>query len=75
MDKFVHKLDNLVCSFYIITGAYRYYLVPQYVDLTVLKSMIPYENSTVDENYYACNRSDDDEDEEEVEETSFGKLP
>jgi len=40
---------------------------PQYVDLTVLKSMIDYNNSTFDENYYGCSRSDDDEDEEEVD--------
>ncbi len=45
---------------------------PQYVDLTVLKSMIAYNNSTVDENYYGCSRSDDDEDEEEVDETKIG---
>ena len=47
---------------------------PQYhVDLTVLKSMmIDYNNSTVDENYYGCSRSDDDEDEEEVDETKIG---
>jgi len=50
---------------------------PQYVDLTVLKSMIAYNNSTVDENYYRCSRSgDDDEDEEEeVDETKFGITP
>ena len=45
---------------------------PQYVDLTVLKSMIAYNNFTVDENYYGCSRSDDDEDQEEVNETKIG---
>jgi len=45
---------------------------PQYVDLTVLKSMIEYNNSTFDENYYGCSRSDDDEDDEEVDETKIG---
>ncbi len=29
---------------------------PQYVDLTVLKSMIAYNNATFDENYYGCLR-------------------
>jgi len=45
---------------------------PQYVDLTVLKSMIDYNNSTVDENYHSCSRSDDDEDEEKVDEITIG---
>ena len=45
---------------------------PQYVDLIVLKSMIDYNNSTVDENYYGCSRSDDEEDEEVVDETKIG---
>jgi hypothetical protein len=44
---------------------------PQYVDITVLKNMTAYNNSTVDENYYGCSRSDDDEDEEEVDETKI----
>jgi len=44
---------------------------PQHVDLTVLKSIIDYNNSTVDENYYGCSRSDDDEDEKEVDETKI----
>jgi len=40
-------------------------LIPQYVDLTVLKSMIAYKNhATVDENFYGYSRSDDDEDDE-----------
>jgi len=33
--------------------------------------MIDYNNSTVDENYYGCSRSDDNED-EEIDETKIG---
>jgi len=44
---------------------------PQYVDLTVLISMIEYNNSTFDEQLWLC-RSYDDEDDEEVDETKIG---
>jgi len=40
---------------------------PQYVDLTVLKIIIHYNNSIVNKNNYGCSRSDDDEEEEKVD--------